>query len=288
MNRGPKILIAEDDADTLQAYSLLLRSEGYDVLGSSSARECLRLAREERPDLILLDVRLPDLSGTEVCRQIKADPELAGTFVIHVSGVEVSPDSQAEGLESGADGYLTKPIQYRKLTAQIRALLRIREDVDSIIEGQQEREFASLERLSSRQGPSVAAQMFGVLPVRKGFPEIFEGLVKLYGELLDLALEQRAYKVERNIPEYLNAIVDQLGFLRAGPRDVVEIHSAALKRKAAGANLTKSQAYVEEGRMRLVELMGYLVSYYRSQSLGVTGPPESRPNSPSAKEQTDE
>jgi DNA-binding response OmpR family regulator len=279
MDRSPKILIADDDADTLDAYSHLLRSEGYEVSTVSSAYECLRIAREERPDLILLDVMLPDISGIEVCRQIKADPELGSIFVIHISGIEISTDQQADGLESGADLYLTKPIQYRKLLAQIQALLRIKNDVSSVMLDQQKRELDSLDRLSSVPRASVAAQMFGAPPLRKNLPEIFETLVRLYGDLLDLALEQRTYKVEHNITEHLHAIVDRLGFLNAGPRDVVDIHRAAMKRKAVQTNLLKAQAYIEEGRMRLVELMGYLVSYYRTRSLGasLTGPSEAHP-----------
>lgn len=289
MDRSPKILITDDDVQTLYAYSHLLESEGYDVLTAATARECLRIARQERPDLILLDVLLPDISGIEVARQIKADPELANIFVIQISGVETSPDSQADGLESGADLYLTKPVQYRKLLAQMQALLRIKSDVSSAMLDQQKREFDSLDRLSSSPRASVAAQMFGAPPLRKNLPDIFEGLVLLYGDLLDLALEQRAYKVEHNVAERLHAIVDQLGFLKAGPRDVVDIHRTAMKRKAAGANLLKAQAYAEEGRMRLVELMGYMVSYYRTLSLGAspTASHNVRTNSPSAEEETD-
>jgi CheY-like chemotaxis protein len=290
MDRIPKILLADDDANTLYAYSHLLQSEGYDVLTAPTGHECLRLARQERPDLILLDVMLPDISGIEVCRQIKADPELASIFVLHISGIEISPDSQADGLESGADIYLTKPVQYRKLLAQMQAFLRIKNDVNSVMLDQQKRELDSLERLSSSPRASVAAELYGAPPLRKALPESFEKLVQLYGDLLDLALQQRAYRVEHNIPEWLHAIVDQLGFLKAGPRDVVDIHRTALKRKAAGANLLKAQAYVEEGRMRLVELMGYLVSYYRNQSLGTnpTGSSDSHTSNLSAEEQTHE
>jgi CheY-like chemotaxis protein len=290
MDRNPKILIADDDDDSLQAYSYLLKSEGYDVLTASTGSECLRFTREERPDLILLDVKLPDISGIEVCRQIKADPELANILVIHISGIEISSDSQVSGLESGADSYITKPIQYRKLLAQIQALLRIKNDVSSLMLDQQKREFDLLEELSSLPRPSIVTNLFGTPPLRKNLPEIFERLVQLYSEMLDLALQQRAYKVEHSTAHYLHKITDQLGFLKAGPRDVVDIHRAAIKRKAARANLLKTQAYVDEGRMRLVELMGYLVSYYRNRSLGTStsGSSEDYTNTQSESEHTNE
>lgn len=273
MDKSPKILIADDDANTLFAYSRLLESEGYEVFTVASGQECLRVARAERPEVILLDVMLPDLSGIEVCRQIKADPDLSNIFVFHISGIETSPDSQVEGLKSGADLYMTKPIEYPRLLAQIQALLRIKGDVNAALMEQQRRELESLERLAGAQGTPVAAQMFGALPLRQAAPDIFEHLVQLYSNLLDLALQQRTYKIEHNIAEQLHGMVDQLGLLRAGPRDIVDIHRLTMKRKALETNLLKAQAYVEEGRMRLIELMGHMVSYYRTRSLGSDRPP---------------
>lgn len=290
MDKSSKILIADDDANTLEAYAYLLQSEGYDVLTAASGQECLRITREERPDILLLDVMLPDMSGIEVCGQIKADPELAGMFVIHISGIEVSTNRQADGLESGADLYLTKPLDYRQLLAQLKALRRIKSDVSSVMADQQQRELDSLDRLSSPAFTSVAAQLFGAPPLRQSVPEVFEQLVQMYGRLLEHALQQRAYKVEHNITETLHAIVDQLGRLQAGPRDVVDIHRTTLNRKATGANLMKAQAYVEEGRTRLVELMGYLVAYYRTRWLGVdfTAASDRRTTRPATEEPTHE
>ncbi len=290
MDKRFKILIADDDADMLYVYSRLLQSEGYEVVTAPSAAECLRIARQERPDLMLLDVRLPDLSGLEVCRQIKSDPTLASIFIIHISGIDISSDSQAEALESGADLYLTKPVEYRKLLAHIQALLRIKSGINSAMLDQQKRELDSLDRLTSSSPATVAAQMFRALPLRKNSPQAFDHLVQLYGDLLDLALQQRAYKIEHNLSERLHTIVDRLGSFRAGPRDVVDIHQTALNRKAAGASFLKAQAYVEEGRMRLVEMMGYLVSYYRTFSLGAgPGDASDDPSTrPSAEGQTHE
>lgn len=122
-----KILIVEDEPSLLAAYTRILRSEGYEVLQSAGGEDGWRICREERPNLVLLDAMLPDVEGIDVCRRIKQDAELAHTFVIMISGLRTSGDWQAEGLEAGADGYLTKPIEKRALAAHIRALLRIRE-----------------------------------------------------------------------------------------------------------------------------------------------------------------
>lgn len=97
----------------------------------------------------------------------------------------------------------------------------------------------------------------------KSMPEVFQRLMQHYGELLELALNQRVYKVDHRISEKLRAMSKQLGQLRAGPRDVVEIHSAALKDKLVDAYSPRKQALIEEGHLLLVELMGYLTTYYR-------------------------
>ena len=131
-----KILVVDDEPDLLEAYSRMLNAAGYDVLEATTGADCLRLARTERPDLILLDVMLPDANGIEVCRLIKADPELATSFIINISGLKTSTENQAEMLESGADGYLAKPIQQRFLLAHVEAFLRIKRTENSLRESE--------------------------------------------------------------------------------------------------------------------------------------------------------
>src|SRR5215212_4868763 len=110
MSKQARILIVEDEPDLLFGYSRILESEGYAISKASTGNECLSLAKQQQPDLILLDAMLPDMDGLEACKRIKADSETAKIFVIMVSGMRISTDEQAEGLEAGADGYLTKPI----------------------------------------------------------------------------------------------------------------------------------------------------------------------------------
>jgi response regulator RpfG family c-di-GMP phosphodiesterase len=270
VNEQAKILVVDDDPDQTFAYSRALRSAGYKVFEAYSGEEAARLARAERPDLVLLDVVLPDATGIEVCKQIKSDPELSRILVVNVSGSQTSPDDTADGLEAGADGYLTKPVSPRALLAQVRAYLRIK-NAESALVDQQERELTSLGDLSSPSPTPVSRQLFGAAPLRDTAPQVFEELVERYGVLLDLALEQRAYKVEHNVSEGFHVLVTHLGFLKAGPRDVVDIHSAALKKRAGESNPLKARAYVEEGRLAVLELMGHMVSYYRNHSMGARG-----------------
>jgi len=122
-----KILIVDDEPELLLAYSRIIASAGHEIVGASTGEEGFRKCHQERPDLVLLDAMLPDTPGLEICKRIKSDPALFTTPVIMISGRRVSADEQAEGLESGADGYLTKPVERRTLLAHVRALLRITE-----------------------------------------------------------------------------------------------------------------------------------------------------------------
>lgn len=120
-------LLVVDDAEVNRyATGRYLRSAGYRVLDAATGEDALRLVESERPDLVLLDVNLPGISGIEVCRRIKAHTDTAAIMVLHVSASAIASDDRAEGLESGADGYLVEPVERRELLAHVQALLRIR------------------------------------------------------------------------------------------------------------------------------------------------------------------
>jgi PAS domain S-box-containing protein len=126
MKTKTRILLVDDDPALLEVISKLLRSEGYEVAAAPTGREGLWLTRQWLPDLVLLDVELPDLGGFEVCRQIKADPALPDVFVIMLSGQATSASQKAGGLDTGADEYLTKPLAAEELFARIRTAARLR------------------------------------------------------------------------------------------------------------------------------------------------------------------
>ncbi|MES1243353.1 MAG: response regulator [Acidobacteriota bacterium] len=127
-----KILVVDDEPSLLHAYSRILETEGYTVVRASTGEDALRLCSKEEPALVLLDAILPGVDGLEVCRRIKADCGLESTFVIMLSGRRISPLEQAEGLEAGADGYLSKPVERRTLLAHVHALLRIRQTEEEL------------------------------------------------------------------------------------------------------------------------------------------------------------
>jgi PAS domain S-box-containing protein len=120
-----RILFVEDEAANRNALSWFFRDAGYDVVEAANGQDGLRLAREHHPDLAVLDINLPDMTGFEVCRALKSDPTTETIPVLQVSAFYVGSDYRAEGLESGADGYLVKPFEPRELLAAVRSVLRI-------------------------------------------------------------------------------------------------------------------------------------------------------------------
>jgi DNA-binding response OmpR family regulator len=138
MKRKATILVADDDPHVLLLFSTLLTKEKYEVYDATTGKECLNTARSHHPDIVLLDVMLPDMTGVEVCRQLKSEPELQGTFVILVSGARVSSDYQAEGLNVGADGYIVKGLTNKEFLARIQSLVRIKRAEDALREKEEE------------------------------------------------------------------------------------------------------------------------------------------------------
>jgi two-component system, OmpR family, alkaline phosphatase synthesis response regulator PhoP len=118
-----RVLLVEDEQDVAELIRYNLTKEGYDVVLSANGNDALRLAREHRPDVLLLDIMVPQLNGWEVCRRLKKDPDLAQIPVIMVSG-RVEEGDKVLGFEVGADDYVTKPFSPRELIARIRAVLR--------------------------------------------------------------------------------------------------------------------------------------------------------------------
>lgn len=118
-----KILLIEDDADLFALLKYNLEKEGYKFVGSQTGKGALDLCRRERPDLIILDIMLPDSDGLEICRSIRATPELAPVPVIFLTARATETD-RIVGLEIGANDYIVKPFFVRELIARIKIQFR--------------------------------------------------------------------------------------------------------------------------------------------------------------------
>ncbi|HET7231863.1 MAG TPA: ATP-binding protein, partial [Longimicrobium sp.] len=140
VHRNILVLNVDDYEAGRYATSRVLRQAGFDVMEAATGNEGLRLAEQEAEhvDLVLLDVNLPDVDGFEVCRRIKANPRTSTVPVLYLSAAYRSAEHRVTGLDLGADGYLTQPVEPRELVATVNALLRARE-VDEAVRRSEER-----------------------------------------------------------------------------------------------------------------------------------------------------
>lgn len=195
-----KIVSVEDYPTSREATSELLRLSGFDVFEAATGREALELVADVRPQLVLLDVKLPDISGHEVCRRLKAAyPTMP---ILQISASFVSGEDKVRGLESGADGYLVKPVEPEELIATIKALLRMREAEEGRRESEQRYEL--LFESSSLPTWICDIESFEILAVN-------QAAVKQYGYSREefLAMSIRDIRPVEDIPaieEYLSKI----------------------------------------------------------------------------------
>ena len=118
-----KILIVEDEETILKMLLTIFGLEDYEVLCTRDGEDALRIAREDEPDLILLDVRIPKINGHEVCRSVKSDPAMSHTKILMLSGMVQNYDMR-KAQEVGADAYITKPFDTTLLLEKVEELLR--------------------------------------------------------------------------------------------------------------------------------------------------------------------
>jgi two-component system cell cycle response regulator DivK len=119
---GKRILVIEDTEDNRRIVRDLLTSAGFELLEATTGLEGVRMAAAHRPDLILMDIQLPELDGYEATRRIKADPASAGIPIIAVTSYALSGD-EAKTRAAGCDGYVAKPFSPRALLAKVRELI---------------------------------------------------------------------------------------------------------------------------------------------------------------------
>jgi signal transduction histidine kinase len=132
MSDAPLILNVDDYDSARYARGKLLQQAGFRIVDATSGAEALRLLTNELPVLALIDVKLPDIDGSELCRRIKSNPATASVLVVHTSAAFRRGEDRARGLEQGADAYLVEPVEPEVLVATVRALLRTRRAEDAV------------------------------------------------------------------------------------------------------------------------------------------------------------
>ena len=123
-----KILLVDDEQDILTFISYNLKKEGFEVLTALSGKEAIQIAQKEKPDLIVIDVMMPEMDGIETCHELRAIDELKDTLITFLSA-RAEDYSQVAGFDAGADDYIAKPIKPRLLVSKIKAILRRKNNV---------------------------------------------------------------------------------------------------------------------------------------------------------------
>jgi CheY-like chemotaxis protein len=120
--RKTKVLVVDDSAPNVDVLRLLLEEAGYEVIEAYSGREALRKLERERPAAMILDVCMPAMSGYDLCRAVRRDPEFSRLAVIMVTAL-AAPEDQVRGIEAGATHFMTKPLDPQELLARLRTSL---------------------------------------------------------------------------------------------------------------------------------------------------------------------
>jgi DNA-binding response OmpR family regulator len=269
MNQAPiLILLIEDNTPDAELIRIILSEASYESFEISRVErlsEALKSLRKNTFDIVLVDLGLPDSQGLDSFRTIYAAvPETPIVVLTGLSDETVG----LQAVRAGAQDYLIKDqLDTNLLTRSIRYAIergKLQDELASTRRREQDaRTSTALEKISQASNTSVTAKTFGVLPIKDGTPEYFGVLVQRYQKLMDIRFEQRIFQIEYDVSEALREMADELGFIKAGPRDAIEIYIAALKEIGKDVPLVKREAYAEEGRIMLLELMGNLVLFYR-------------------------
>ncbi len=126
MTTPPKILNVDDQQISRYIRTQVLVAAGYEVIEAATGAEALSRLERDRPQVVLLDMNLPDIHGTEICRRIRMQPSTQSIIVVHVSATQTTIQDRASGLDGGADGYLVEPVDPELLLATVRSFLRLR------------------------------------------------------------------------------------------------------------------------------------------------------------------
>jgi DNA-binding response OmpR family regulator len=220
------VLIVEDDPAILRGLNDSLRMERYDVLTATDGETGYGLAGERKPDLLILDLMLPNMSGLDVCRKLRADGFSAPILMLTARGEE---SDRVHGLDLGADDYVTKPFSIRELLARVRALLRRTEKPEALPdEIRFDDVVVDFRRFEARRGGAVVEMTrkeFGVLRLLAAKP----GEVVNRDDLLNGVWGYENYPSTRTVDVHIATLRAKLEKDPADPRHLITVHGVGYK-----------------------------------------------------------
>lgn len=221
-------------------------------------------------DLIVVDLDpLPQEGALAVIRSLgEAFPSVPLVAV----AADCSEELTIAALQAGADECLRKDASLDTVRHGIGHAMAHASSKAAVDERRMQAEHdRELRGLSTLCGPSplpITERSFGMVSLASRAPQQFAKLVRIYGVVLDASMQHRLMKHERDLTVELSDLADQLGMLGAGPRDVIDLHKAVIAAGVHGQGARWAKSYLEESRLMLLQLMGYLVSFYRNLSWG--------------------
>lgn len=273
------VLLVEDDirfAELLQEWlqdannTSPFNGAGFRLTHTETLTQALAQLQQAPFAVLLVDLNLPDSRGFDTFLQLAT--AAAAHPIIVLSGLD-DETMAIQAVRHGAQDYLVKDaIDGNLLLRSMHHALerhRLHQELERLRQAQrQAREQDSLARLAGRENSPVAARMLGVQSLKKGYPDVFSGLTTRVGHLLDKLLQMRTHKVSFDVSAEMKSIAAELGFLKCGPRDVVDLYLTVLEAHATPLNQARNEAIHEESRYLAFELMGHLVALYRLHALG--------------------
>lgn len=275
------VLLIDDDPSVFdQVQTLLADSKpAMDASGDlfrlshvDRLTQGLKILTQPTYQVVLLDLHLPDSQGIDTLERLRqASPKIPA---IVLTGMD-DEVTAVRAIEAGAQGFLSKHTLDPNLLAYALLLAITRQQqlnasLSSTPTAQGLTEIENFERLAHMVRPAtVTAGLFESGLLKDSVPDIFRQMVEDYSQILDQVLEQQTFRVKYPISDRLRSLAEKLGFLKAGARDVVELHTLTLKQKNATENVVKARAYADAGRLVVLELMGYLTTYYRKYFIGL-------------------
>lgn len=267
-----RMLMIEDSPTDAMLLQQILEQEtliDFNIIWEKTLSDGFKIIDQGNIDVILLDLNLPD--SEESATVTRAFHKAKRIPIIVLTGQD-NQEAALHALHAGAQDYLVKgQIDTQLIVRSIRYTIERQKLLNDLEEGREadkrRRNDDFFLRLDKFGATRVTAQTYGLMAISQSAPELFSECVDLYKIMLRQALAQNAYKVEYELSEKLRKMAETIGFLKGGPRDVIEIYTHALRELSANATRSKIQAIMEEGRILVLELMGHLVSFYRNYYL---------------------
>lgn len=264
-----RVLLAEDDSSDAALLKLALSegfSEGVEIIQVSTLKETIALLNREDIDLVMLDLSLPDSSGLDTA--IATARAARETPIVVLTGLE-DENTAVRAIHEGVQDYVTKSamnaesvrraarfaIERHRAMARVERRLERSEELD---------ELGKLLTISSSMVSAPATETTsGAHSAMDINSDLFQELVERYASLVKLGMEEQAVQQNHHVAEQLTELAEQMGFLKSGPRDVINVHSRAVQQLVEGYPPDKASALASEARFRMLELMGRLLLFYR-------------------------